>query len=226
MTFKSAAKKKVIKLRQKGKTYKEIQKISGINIPKSTISYWCKNVVLPPTYKKRLKEIICINNKRAREKALEVKKWQRNKRLEEIFNQNIHLQNTIKEKDVAKIALAMLYLGEGSKTRKGSIMFGNSNSLVISLFLQLLRRCYKIDEKKFRCTVQCRADQNPPDLEKYWSHITKIPLKQFYKTRIDPRTIGKPSKKADYRGVCRIDYFSANILIELIQIINILTLGM
>lgn len=53
-------------------------------------------------------------------------------------------------KDVKKIALAMLYLGEGGKKQRGSLMFGNSDPVIINLFLRYLRDCYNIDEKKFR----------------------------------------------------------------------------
>ena len=104
-------------------------------------------------------------------------------------------------------------------------MFGNSDPSIISLFMSLLRYCYNIDESKFRCTLQCRADQNTKKLEKFWSQITKIPLSQFYKARVDPRTIDKPSKKLNYKGVCRIDYFSADLFIELKQIAEIIHRG-
>ena len=64
----------------------------------------------------------------------------------------------------------------------------------------------------------CRADQNTKKLEKFWSNITRIPLSQFYKPRKDARTIGKPTKRKDYKGVCKIDYFSADIYTELMMI--------
>jgi hypothetical protein len=110
----------------------------------------------------------------------------------------------------AKLTLAVLYLGEGSKTRRGAMAFGNSNPEIIRLFLHLLRKTYVIDENRFRVTVQCRADQAIPALEKFWSNITHIPMSQFYKARVDKRTIGVPSRKRDYKGVCKIDYFSAS----------------
>lgn len=94
---------------------------------------------------------------------------------------------------------------------------------MIGLFLKLLRQCYEIDEKKFRFTLQCRADQNVKKLEDYWSKVTRIPLSQCFKVQIDPRTIGKPSKKKDYKGVCRIDYFSAHIDTELKIIVIIIS---
>jgi len=154
--------------------------------------------------------------------ALVVNKLNREKYIKSVKDRIIHLAGKLKNRDTSKIALAMLYLGEGSKNQRGSLMFGNSDPSVISLFLRLLRRCYNINESKFRCTLQCRADQNIKRLEKFWSKTTNIPLSQFYKARIDPRTIGRPSKKLDYKGVCRIDYFSGDIFMELKQIIAVI----
>ena len=72
---------------------------------------------------------------------------------------------------------------------------------------------------------QCRADQDIKKLEKFWSKITKIPPSQFYKARIDKRTIGKKTLKLEYKGVCRIDYFSADIFTELMKLPRILHMG-
>ncbi|MCX6715889.1 MAG: hypothetical protein NT077_02600 [Candidatus Taylorbacteria bacterium] len=93
---------------------------------------------------------------------------------------------------------------------------------LIAMFLQLLRKCYTLDEEKFRCTVMCRADQDIAQLQNFWSGITHIPLMKFYRATIDQRTIGKPTRKPDYKGVCRINYFSAMIAKELCQIPKLL----
>ena len=150
--------------------------------------------------------------------ANDVKKKER---LKEVRSQISHLPDKLKDKNVAKIALAMLYLGEGSKNQS-SLVFGNSNPFVISLFLKLLRFCYPLNEQKFRCTVQCRADQNVKNLGMFWSKVTGISNQLFYKPQIDKRTIGLKTKKVDYQGVCRIDYFSADIFTELMQIIDLI----
>ena len=142
-----------------------------------------------------------------------------------IIDRNKHLSPLFKNRDIALIALSLLYLGEGSKTKRGSLTFGNSDPFIIDMFLDLLRRCYEIDNSKFRCTVQCRADQDIKKLEKFWSKITKIPPSQFYGTRIDKRTIGKKTLKLEYKGVCRIDYFSADIFTELMKLPRILHTG-
>ena len=218
-------KEEAIKLRKLGKTYSEIEKEIGQNIPKSTLSYWCKKIPLTSDYRKMIRSLNVSNLNKARSMALAIKRVQREKYLKSITDRVSHLSDVIKSKDSAKIALAMLYLGEGSKTQKGSLVFGNSDPIIINLFLRLLRYCYDIDESRFRCTLQCRADQDIKKLERFWSNIVKIPLSQFYKARIDSRTIGKPSKKPDYKGVCRIDYFSAEIFIELMKIAEVIYKG-
>ncbi len=155
--------------------------------------------------------------------ALRTLKEKREKHLLNIRNGVAHLPQVLENFNVQKITLATLYMGEGGKTRRSSLMFGNSDPLLIRMFLELLRHCYKIEETKFRCTVQCRADQDTRQLERFWAQTTGIPFTQFYKTRIDPRTIGKPSRKLDYKGVCRIEYFSADLYNELKIIASVLT---
>src|SRR3989344_5006366 len=206
---------KAIILRKQGKTYSEI----GALIPKvskSTLSYWLSTLELSNKQKERLSKN--VNNKlvKARAVSIEMAKEKRIKYIAETENNNSYIFKSLTNKHVSKIILATLYLGEGSKARRSSLSFGNSSPDIINLFLKLMRNCYDIDESKFRCTIQCRADQDIPHLEKFWLRLTKIPKKQFYRTRVDPRTIGKPSLKPDYKGVCRLDYFSARIYNELL----------
>ncbi len=212
-------KPKIIELRKSGKTYGEIIKIVGRNIPKSTLSDWCGKVYLNSKQRKIIDKKIKDNCKKGMEVAWIVNKERRKKYLKSVVDRNKYLVKIFKDKNVGKIALSMLYLGEGTKgLDRGSLRFGNSDPFIISLFLNLIKKCYKVDEKKFRCTILCRADQNTSDLEEFWIKTTKISKTQFYKTRVDPRTIGKPSQKLDYKGVCVIDYFSADIFLVLIQI--------
>jgi hypothetical protein len=217
---------KAIRLRQKGKTYSDIEKCLGVHIPKATLYYWFRGVRLDKVIRNKIKNRIQLALETSRKRSLHIRKIERRKYLQALVEKNLYLTKTLENKDVAKIALAMLFLGEGSKNpKRGSLVFGNSDPRVIALFLRLLRMCYIIDKNKFRCTVQCRADQDIPALEKFWSKTTKIPPQQFYSARVDPRSIGKVSRKPEYRGVCRIDYFSANIFNELLKIIEVITKG-
>ena len=211
------------RLRQQGKTYAEIQKMLGKKISKSTLSSWCKNISLNLKQRQRITSLIQRNTRQAQKKAVNAQHERRLKYLALLANNNARLPSLLKKTAVAKIVLATLYAAEGTKGDRGSLTFGNSDPLLIKLFLRLLRACYPILERKFRCTLQCRADSNIRALERFWRHTTKIPRKQFYRARIDPRSIGKKTQKKNYRGVCRLDYFSAHIYNELIIIMKLLT---
>ena len=211
-----AIRKKARELRLKGQTYAEINRELKLSVPKSTFSYWFRDLLLPPVAVERIASVSSANLRRGQKIMLANKVKSREMRIKILHSRNKSLyQLFIKNIHAKKIALAILYLAEGSKTNRSSIMFGNSNPPTVKLFVSLLRSCFKIEESKFRATVQCRADQNTDELQRFWSRITAIPARQFYKAHIDKRSVGKPTQKPNYKGVCRIDYFSAAIDFEL-----------
>lgn len=205
-------------LRKQGKTYSEIRALIP-KTSKSTLSYWLSGLELSSKQKEKLSKNINKKLIKARIQSVLVRKNKRQKYFLNIENNNlgfIHLLNNNNE--IAKLVLAALYLGEGTKSMRGSLRLGNSDPGIIKLFLKLLRSCYAIDESKFRGTVLCRADQDIKILDRFWIQTTGFDKKQFYKARIDPRTIGKPSRKLDYKGVCVIDYLSASIFHDLLTL--------
>ncbi len=204
----------VLRLRRQGKTYREIRLLLKRNIPKSTLSKWCKNATLPKSYADKMILLNINNLNKARLIAHKINKTRRKESLKEIEDLNLPIAERIQDREIAKIALAMLCLGEASKTR-GSFSLGSSDPRIITFFIKLLKRCFVFDLEKIRCTVQCREDQDVELLETYWLNITKIPKRLFYKAQIDPRTKGKPTKKNHYKGVLRVDYFNTKIQIEL-----------
>jgi len=218
----SLLRNQAISFRRQGCTYGEICSRLGKTFPKSTLSYWCKGIILSKEQKEKIEGNVIERIENARIKALSTNREKRLRYLRQVRLRVVHLKSIIKQNDVAKIALAMLYLGEGGKKIKSSLMFGNSDELVIRFFMKFLRQSFRVDENKFRITVQCRADQNVSMLRQYWSSITRVPLSQFYKSQIDPRTVGRPSKKLDYKGVCRIDYLSADVVNEIRAAVDVL----
>jgi hypothetical protein len=209
-------KQKAKELRTKGFSYTEIKRETGINIPKGTLSYWFHDVFMSSIGKDHIEELIKNGAHKGRAISLLRKKEQRKKYLSEIKHRNIYLKTLANNKHVAKIALAMLYVCEGKKYVSGTgICFGNSDPKLIVYFLNLLKKCFIIDKSKIKCTLQCRADQNTDELEKFWSTITKIPRLQFYKPLVDPRTNGIPTKRTEYKGVLRVEYHCAEYNLEL-----------
>lgn len=214
--------KSAIALRKTGKSYSEISKILG-GIPKGSLSYWLSDIPLSLNQRTKLQKSTLRKLVQARKKSVAVRRQRRNEYFQNIYFQHQALSTWLKKKEPALLVLATLYLAEGGKTQRGALSFGNSDPGVIRLFLQLLRFCYKIDESKFRCTVQGRADQDFTKLERFWSVTTRIQKSQFYKARVDPRSKGERTKKVHYKGVCRIDYFSAPVFHDLMIIGEILT---
>lgn len=211
-------KEKARKLRKEGKTYSEIQHLLEIPIPKSTLSDWCKGVPLPSFYRKKIEKLTKENLKRIRPLAVLAKKKKHKELLDVLQKKNEHLIRYL-NKDVLKLLLSILYLGEGAKYPSTRYLkLGSSNPGIIQLYLKLLKKCFLISEGKIRITIGCRADQNTKELEKYWQIITGVPYSQFYKTQIDKRTVGKKTKRKDYKGVCRINYFNTRMQLELEQL--------
>ena len=203
-------------LRLKGQTYREIRRRLNLIIPKSTLSSWFKDIVLPKYYYNKISKLNIEHLKKARLIAIETNKVKRQEFLGGLDKINLTIADSIQSHETAKIALAMLCLGEASKYKSTkSFSLGNSDPRIIIIFFSLLRICFDFNLEKIRCTVQCRADQNVEELERFWQNVTGVPKRLFYKTRIDPRTIGKPTKKIDYKGVLRINYLDTKVQLEL-----------
>ncbi|EKE00032.1 MAG: hypothetical protein ACD_22C00102G0003 [uncultured bacterium] len=209
--------KEAIRLRKTGLSYTEIRTLLRPRIALSTLSSWLKAIELDPGMSRVLKD-----NNRKKILANQHKAVQKNRSKREAFLNSLSEKNNIvsvKIDDVstAKIALAMLCVGEASKHSSGHFTFGNSNPMIIETFLCLLKKVYrdKYDCRKVRCTVQCRADQDILELQKYWQKVTGVVENQFYRARVDRRSVGKITTKRSYKGVLRVDYFDTGIQLDL-----------
>ena len=199
-------KQKVRNLRAKGWSLGEIS--LKIKIPKNTLSGWVRDIHLTPKQRRRIKQKIIVSGAIGRQLAVKanrekIEKWKQN-----IINKVRHFEKfPLKKAGIGKLICGLLYLCEGAKypSTRG-LIFGNSDPMVICCFLGLLRRFFAIKEDKLRCRVMYRWDQDNRRLERYWSNVTAIPLKQFFKTKPDARTKNKPTRKVNYREVCAIQY--------------------
>lgn len=202
-------------LRSQGYTYREICSYLDEKIPKSTLNGWVKTITPPSFYKEKVADLAHSNIKLARKLALIKNKELLDQRLNALRTKNISLVKCI-DKPVGKLILSTLYWCEGAKyPAHTGIRFGSSDSEMIRLFIVLLRYCYPIDENKFRLTIQCRADQNAKELTIFWQDLTQIPPSKTYKAQIDKRSIGIPTQKSSYQGVCVIEYLDTNLQCEL-----------
>lgn len=212
---KSAQKLEALRLRKSGRTYAEIKRALNVNIPKSTLSHWFKGIKLNNAQKERIGALRLNNIKRAQEKAVIANKQKRNTYLKTLESRNVHLKKFLRDDDIAKLLLAMLYLGEGAKWKSHrGLQLGSSNPDIMKLYLSLLERCFGVERKKLTAMVYHRADQDLQKLIRFWSEYLDIPKTNFYTSKPDMRTIGRKTWEK-YHGVCAVFGPGAETQLEL-----------
>lgn len=227
MRYSKDVKEKVRLLRSTGKTYTEIMCALGVQIPKNTLSNWCSDVRLPLDYIEKIKNLNAESFNKARKIAWASNKIKQENLLQKLEQDNKALPQKIGDKDVLKMLLSILYLGEGSKWKSHSgAVLGSSDPNIITLYTTLLKLCYGIQADQLKCRISYRADQDINQLQQYWSDTTRIPLKNFYRTTPDPRTIGKPTQQKEYKGVCVVSGPGTKIQLELELIPKIILSGL
>ena len=134
------------------------------------------------------------------------------------FPSNIKKKFLQKEKELL-IAGIMLYWAEGWKKNSGCIAFSNSNPKMIQLFLKFLREICGIYENRLRVVLHLYENQKELELKKFWSKITRIPLKQFNKSHIHKGKSGTYKKKSKY-GTLSLRYGDKKLLKQILKLIE------
>lgn len=203
-------KPKAIKMRQAGISLRGVEK--KLNIPRSTLSGWFKEIMLTDEQKTKLKKVHVEHLIEARKIAVKWHNTQKELRIKDAEDKALISLNQVKVNDlfIQELALAMLYLGEGGKTDSGTIM-GSSDPLILKFFIKMLLNNYQVDINKIKCALHLRADQSPEKLKRYWSKQLNIPLKNFTLTSIDRRSEGEITYP-QYNGVCVVS--CGNIAIQ------------
>lgn len=201
-------KKKAKTLRKKGASFGEITKELGV--PKSTLHSWVRGIKRPARlsrearirWTKTIQPLGALANKRKREREIEeiIRKVKKEVGLYDLSD--IKVLRTI---------LSMLYWAEGTKSpRSGQIQFANTDPKLALLFITLVRKCYPIDERKLRARLHLHHYHDIKEAKKFWSELLDIPLKQFYKDYIKPRSKTKKFRR-NFMGICFIRYGSTDL---------------
>ena len=115
MAHDASVRTNVRRLRAEGLTYSEILSRLKIRLPKSTLSDWCSDVVMPDWYQAKVDELNRKNFGKARSFAYASLIFKREKLFSELRSNNQFIFPKLHDKDVLKMLLAVLYLGEGAK---------------------------------------------------------------------------------------------------------------
>ena len=185
------------KLRKLGRSYGEILK--RVPVSKSTLSVWLRNIELTD----KQKTVLLLGRQRARYAGAKARQQQRITRSTQIVEQSKKEIDHLYKKPLFVSGL-MLYWAEGDKSDTlEHVKFTNSDPALIQLMMRWFREICAVPKEKFRITIHIHTLHCRPQIEKYWSNITNVPLNQFYKTQIKPTSL-RQRRNVLYDGTCAI----------------------
>jgi|SRR3989338_3968612 len=208
MSYKLEIKREAELLRKQGKSLGEIS--DSLKIAKSTASAWTSKLALD----KIALDVLSGKKVKAWQMGLEVRHQKRESLKKNITDSakkeflNIRLNIPLR-----KLICSIFIWTEGTKFSDNHVGFMNSDPLMVFSFLILFRKSFILDETKFRGLIHVHEYHNEPEIRKYWSNITHIPISQFSKSYLKPNT-GK-RKRAEYMGSIAIRYYDYKIALEL-----------
>jgi len=199
--MKSKEKDQSKKLRAKGYSINQIFKI--VQVSKSSVSLWVRDVKLSKT----AKHILKAHTLEARKTSAKAKKQKILDKYSQLGDKLLKTTNI--DDNFLKICCGLIYWCEGGTHDDNRIQFTNSNPQIIKTFMILLRRLYIIDERRFRISLHIHSYHQAKDQINYWSKITKVPTNQFNKPYLKQNTSIR--KKPDYQGCVNIRYSDTSL---------------
>ena len=158
---------KARELRSQAWTLMEIA--SELGVSKASVSVWVRDVDFTPKPRNRGHPAGPHHPMRVRKEA-------------EIAQCRHHADSfigAVSERDLTMFALA-LYAGEGSKTG-GSLVFANSDPVLMRIFVDWLRSAFAVDESRLRVKLYLHADLDVAAAIEFWAAVNGIPGSQFNK---------------------------------------------
>ena len=205
-----------IEMRKRGLSYSEIG--NRLHVPKSTLSYWLKNLKLAP------EQIEKLNDKRVETaKANALKKISRTSAMiEKIKNSSSKDIKEISKKELWLMGIILYWKNGNNSDLKKGVHFSSSDPYMIKLFLKWLKETggIKDGEIKFEIFLKNnRGDKN--DLKEkaisYWSDVSGFPKTDFQKNyfqktnKINANTRNKKQPELEY-GFLRIKVAQSSML--------------
>jgi len=177
---KSKEKNIALELRKNGESIKDIAK--KLKIVKSTISLWCRDIILTPEQIQRLHQKMIKGGYKGRMKGARLQYERRLKKIKELKDKGSSRLGKLSDREFLA-AGAALYWGEGSRKRR-DVKINNSDPDMIKFMIEWFRRFWDI--KKDRITLYVTINKihknRVQEVENYWSRVTKISKSQFTKT--------------------------------------------
>ena len=198
-------KNKALKLRRAGRSINEIA--TKLDIPKSTVSMWCRDIQLGPKQIERLAKRQESGSYKGRMKFLERVRKERIREIKILREQGIREIGKLNKRDLFISGVAM-YWSEGYTYSGGEqVGFTNSDPKMILLMLKWFKEICKVPDDKFSLQVKINKihKNRVREVENYWFKLTAIPLQQFNKTVLIKSKVKKSYPNSDtHYGTLRL----------------------
>ena len=219
--MKSKLREEFVRLRVKEElSYSEIQK--RLAIPKSTLSYWLKDM---PLSKERVSYLRAKGRKNAEAKIEEYRNSMQVKREKEdyrIYKRYIKkLEKIIDSENIFFIAGLMIYLGEGDKKNRNRVNLANTDVEIIKFFLKWVIHFFDVSKKDVRIQLHLYENMEIEEQQCFWVEELGIPLEQFYKTQVRKLKKGSFSYKDSFgHGTCSVYILNTQVKREIMMAIK------
>lgn len=192
-----------IDLRRKEKlSYSQIK--DKLGVPKSTLSYWLRELPLDESIIKNLQKTGWKKGEISRERFRNTMRQKREKIDYEIYQR---YQKKFKNlsKETFFVAGLVLYLGEGDKKNYSRIALANTDPEIIIFFIKWLVEFLGVDKGTIKVQLHLYEDMDIEKEVKFWQNILGLAKSQFYNPSI--RKLQKASfsyKDSIRHGTCAI----------------------
>lgn len=187
-------------LRRDGKSFDTITRLLGV--PKSTIRYWCRDIVLSRAKLKILFQSQKIGGIWGAEKL----RKQRLQLTHQLLEEGVQEISILSRRERLLIGVA-LYWAEGYRKGDGEFGFTNSDPTMIKFMILWLQEACHIEKRdiKLRVCINASHQRRLKAIHQFWATKTSISPEQFSK----PTLISGMNKKiypnsAFYFGTLRI----------------------
>lgn len=167
--------------KEKELSYSEIKKQLGV--PKSTLSYWLKEMPLSEKRIQDLKRVGYKNGEAGREKYRNTMRQKRDTEDDRVYQYYLKKLSNVSESALF-VAGLMLYLGEGDKKNNTRIVLANTDFNIIQFFIKWLIQFMNVEKDQIRVQLHLYEDMDIEKVTKIWQDRLEIDDSQFYKTSI------------------------------------------
>lgn len=197
--MKQEERNKAIALRREGESIRDIAKKVGVS--KASVSLWVRKVPLTVVQRRKLSRNGFSADVIEKRRLARIHRTQTEHRA--IMHAAAKSISSLSKHELWLLGTA-LYWGEGGKTNHGSARLSNSDPAVIKIMMRFFREVCKVPEQKFRGHVHTFSRLNVEKAERYWSEVSGIPRKQFFKAYAKPSVASKNKKDSLPYGTFQI----------------------